>query len=86
METKQIVTPSFVVLMEEIQKHILMGYRIQFGQHSSPYHQLMGNFIVNLEMSQDPEDGVFVELGVDSEEKSEEAAPTKQRGRKAISK
>lgn len=82
METKQIVTPSFVVLMEEIQKAILMGYRIQFGEHTSPYHQLMGNYIVNLEMGPFIEMGNFEEI-VDSEKEVVENAPTKQRGRKA---
>lgn len=85
METKQIVTPSFVVLMEEIQKAILMGYRIQFGEHTSPYHQLMGNYIVNLEQIAEPAEGDFEEI-LDTEKEVVENAPTKQRGRKAATK
>jgi hypothetical protein len=73
-ETKQVVTSSFAKLVQEVEILVKDGYSVIHDGVAGPYHQVLGNFIVNFERE--------VEAKEEVDNQTEEVQNTQRRNRK----
>jgi hypothetical protein len=68
--TKQVIGMNFNAVVQELEEAVLAGYRVVYDGGVSPYHMIMGQFIITL----DKED--TLQAPVSSSEESSAATPS----------